>query len=79
MCAGPFTLSKLSSANVDTAACEENPMSGVGAVVPAEQQMPVEEHRSAEHDGKKPPRQPPRPSREDDMVETEQHTLDVET
>jgi hypothetical protein len=55
-------------------------MSGIGAVVPADKQMPIEEHRSAERDGKRPPRQPPRSSRDDDdMVETEQHTLDVET
>lgn len=54
-------------------------MSGIAAVVPSEQQMPVEEHRSTERDGKKPPRQPRKSSREDDMVETEQHSLDVET
>ncbi len=54
-------------------------MSGIGAVVPADRQMPIEEHRPAGRDGKRPPRQPPRSTREDDMVETEQHKLDVET
>ncbi len=54
-------------------------MSGIVPVVPADKPMPIEEHRSADHGGKKPPRQPPKSSREDDMVETEQHTLDVET
>ena len=54
-------------------------MSGIGAVVPADRQMPIEEHRPSERDGKRPPRQPPRSSRDEDMVETEQHELDVET
>jgi hypothetical protein len=54
-------------------------MSGIGAVMPADKLMPIEEHRPAGRDGKKPPRQPPRSSRDEDMVETEQHKLDVET
>jgi hypothetical protein len=54
-------------------------MSGIGAVVPAEKPKPIEEHRSAERDGKRPPRQPPRPLQDEEMVETEQHKLDVET
>jgi hypothetical protein len=54
-------------------------MSGIGAVVPAGKQTPIEEHRPAERDGKRPPRRPPRSSRDQDMVETEQHKLDVET
>jgi hypothetical protein len=76
---GWFTLWQLTCANVDTAACEENPMSGIAAVVPSEHQVPIEEHPSAERDGKKPPRRPIKSSREDDLVETEQHKLDVET
>jgi hypothetical protein len=54
-------------------------MSGIGAVVPADKQMPIDEHHSAKRDGKRPPRQPPRSSREEDMVEAEPHKLDVET
>lgn len=53
-------------------------MSGIGAVVPAETQKPVDEHRPVERDGKRPPRQPPKRDAEDDMVETEPHELDVE-
>jgi hypothetical protein len=54
-------------------------MSDIGAVAPAGKQTPIEEHRPAKRDGKRPPRQPPRSSRDEDMVETEQHKLDVET
>jgi hypothetical protein len=54
-------------------------MSGIGAITPADNPMPIEEHHPAGRDGKKPPRQPPRSSRDEDMVETEQHKLDVET
>ena len=53
-------------------------MSGIGAVVPAETQKPIDEYRPVERDGKKPPRQRPRQNADDDMVEAEQHKLDVE-
>ncbi len=76
--AAAFTFSKLLSANLYTAVCEENPMSGIGAIVPAEKQKPIDEHRRVDRDGKKPPRQPPRRNADDDMVEAEQHKLDVE-
>ncbi len=55
-------------------------MSGIGAVVPADQQKPIDEYRRSGRDGKRPPRQPPRTSRNDeDMVAAEQHKRDVET
>lgn len=54
-------------------------MSGIGAVMPADKQMPIEERGSGGRDGKRPPRQPPRSSQDEDMVEAEQHKLDVET
>ena len=53
-------------------------MSDIGAVVPAETRLPVEEHRRAERDGRKSPRQPRKPQSSDDMVEAEPHKLDVE-
>jgi hypothetical protein len=53
-------------------------MSGIGAVVPAETQKPIDAHRPVERDGKKPPRQPRKQTADDEMVEAEQHELNVE-
>jgi hypothetical protein len=52
-------------------------MSGIGPVVPADQQQPVEEHGPADQDGK-PLRRPPRRRTKDDLVEVEPHKLDLE-
>jgi hypothetical protein len=54
-------------------------MSGIGAVTPAKTQLPVEERPPPERDGRKPPpRRPRKPPSDDDLVEAEQHKLDVE-
>ncbi len=52
-------------------------MSGIGPVNPADQRQPIEEHGSADQDGK-PPRRPPRRQTKDDLVEVEPHKLDLE-
>jgi hypothetical protein len=54
-------------------------MSGIGAVTPAKTQLPVEERPPPERDGgKAPSRRPRKPPSDDDLVEAEQHKLDVE-
>jgi hypothetical protein len=59
--------------------CQEGAMSGIGAVTPAKSKLPVEGHQPPERDGgKRPPRKPRKPKSDDDMVEVEPHTLDVE-
>jgi hypothetical protein len=52
-------------------------MSGIGAVTPPKTQLPVEGHQPPERDGGR--RAPPRkPKPDDDLVEAEQHKLDLE-
>lgn len=55
-------------------------MSGIGSVVPAEKQGPVERRPPPERDGGKrpPPRRPGKPRSDADLVEVEPHKLDVE-
>ena len=53
-------------------------MSGIGAIVPADKRKPVEE-RQPERDGKgPPPRRPREPQSDADLVEVEQHKLNLE-
>jgi hypothetical protein len=56
------------------------PMSGIGAVVPADKPAPAEARQPLERDGgKRPlPRRPRKQQSDGDMVETEPHQLDVE-
>ena len=56
------------------------PMSGIGAVVPADKPPPAEARQPLERDGGKRslPRRPRKQQSDDDMVETEPHQLDVE-
>jgi hypothetical protein len=56
------------------------PMSGIGAVVPADKPAPPEARQPLERDGGKRslPRRPRKQQSDDDMVETEPHQLDVE-
>ena len=55
-------------------------MSDIGAVAPAEKELPVDPHRQPARDRGKPLRQPqPRkPPSDDEMVEVKSHTLDLE-
>ncbi len=55
-------------------------MSDIGAVAPAEKEMPVDPHRQPARDRGKSARrpQPRKPRSDDEMVEAETHTLDVE-
>jgi hypothetical protein len=55
-------------------------MSDIGAVAPAEKQLPVDPHRRPARDRGKPARrpQPRKPRSDDEMVVTESHTLDLE-
>jgi hypothetical protein len=54
-------------------------MSGIGSVVPADKQDPVERRPPPERDGGKgSPRRPRKPRSDADLVEVEPHELDVE-
>ncbi len=53
-------------------------MSGIGAVPTAKSQLPVEEHEPSAGDARKRPRPPRKPKSDADLVEVEQHKLDVE-
>ncbi len=53
-------------------------MSGIGSVAPTKTRLPVEERPPSDRDGRKPPRRPPKPKSDADLVEVEQHKLDVE-
>ena len=55
-------------------------MSGIGSVVPADKQEPVERRPPPERDGGKrpPPRHPRKPRPDADLVEAEPHRLDLE-
>lgn len=61
---------------------EDNLMSDIGAVAPAEKLMPVDPHRQQQPErdrGKAARRSKPRKPRSDDeMIEAESHTLDLE-
>lgn len=52
-------------------------MSGIGTVAPVENRLPVEGRQPAERDGGKAPRRPRKPDA-DEMVEVEEHKLDLE-
>jgi hypothetical protein len=53
-------------------------MSGIGPVVPADTRKPIEEHGPTDRDGRRPPRRPPKPRTDDDLVEVDPHKLDLE-
>ena len=55
-------------------------MSDIGPVAPAEKKLPVDPHRQPARDRGKPARrlQRRKPPSDDEMVEAEPHTLDVE-
>jgi hypothetical protein len=55
-------------------------MRDIGAVAPAEKQLPVDSHQQPARDRDKSARrpQPRKPRSDDEMVEAEAHTLDLE-
>jgi hypothetical protein len=55
-------------------------MSDIGAVAPAEKKLPADAHQQTARDRGKSARrpQPRKPRSDDEMVEAETHTLDVE-
>jgi hypothetical protein len=55
-------------------------MSGIGAVAPADQRLPIEGQEAPQRDGGKgsPPRRPRKPRSDADLVEAEPHKLDLE-
>jgi hypothetical protein len=59
---------------------EENLMRDIGTVAPAEKQLPVDSHQQPARDRDKSARrpQPRKPRSDDEMVEAEAHTLDLE-
>ena len=59
---------------------KDHPMSDIGAVAPAEKQLPADPRQRSVRDRAKTARRPQPPARrsDDEMVEAELHTLDLE-
>jgi hypothetical protein len=54
-------------------------MSGIGAVTPTDKRTPEKRQPTPRDDGKAAPKRPTRKQQsDDDLVEVEQHTLDIE-
>jgi hypothetical protein len=54
-------------------------MSGIGGVTPTDKHTPEKRQPGPRDDGKAAPQRPPRKQQsEDDLVEVEPHTLDIE-